>query len=154
MIDIPFIWEGKGDFHNALYSPIQRASISVLVDRPSELFLWHSDGSCLRIANQMHDLADRVEVGSLAFGDKGPSDNVRFEVDICANALLIEKLILVEKNVSIESGIAIKLAATRELVVVPGAYPYTLAIDGLFDEPHAFEPEYQMSRYRREVIPR
>jgi hypothetical protein len=85
MIDIPFTWEGKGDFHNALYSPIQRASLTMLVGRPSVLFLWHTDGSCLRIANKMHDLGDRVEVGSLSFGDKGPSDKAEFEVDVCVH---------------------------------------------------------------------
>lgn len=154
MIDISFVWEGKGDLHKALYSPIQRASLTMLMDRPSALFLWHADGSYLRIANQMHDLANRVEVGSLAFGDKGPSDKAEFEVDICVNPLRVEKLILLERNVCVESGVAIELAATRELIVVPGAYPYTLAVDGLFEGPHAFEPEYQMSRYRREVIPR
>jgi|SRR6185312_15981081 hypothetical protein len=152
MIDIPFTWEGKGDFHNALYSPIQRASLTMLVGRPSVLFLWHTDGSCLRIANKMHDLGDRVEVGSLSFGDKGPSDKAEFEVDVCVNPLHVEKLILVERNVCIESGVAIALTPARELIVVSGAYPYTLAVDGLFGGPHAFEPEYQLSRYRREEI--
>ena len=38
MTDTPFKWDGKGDLRDAIYSPIRRAPIPVLVDRPSVLF--------------------------------------------------------------------------------------------------------------------
>jgi hypothetical protein len=152
-MDIPFIWEGQGDFHAALYRPIQRVALTMLVGRPSVLYFGHPDGSWLRIANQMHDLADRREVGSLALGDGAPPQAPEFEVQVSAIPLRVDKLILVERNVRIEAGIAIQLTATRELRVLPGAYPYTLAIEGLWDQPHVFEPEYPTSEYRRELIP-
>jgi hypothetical protein len=154
-MDISFMWEGQGELHTALYRPIQRAGLTLLVGRPSVLFLWHPDGTCLRIANQMHDLADWLEVGSLVFGDVGPTAPAEREVEIGADPLHVEKLILVEDNTRIESGIAIQLTATRELIVLPGEYPYSLAVQGLWgDRSAVFEPEYPVSRYQREQISR
>ena len=114
--------EGQGELHTALYRPIRREALTLLVGRPAVQFLWHLEGTCLRIANQMHDLADRLEVGSLVFGDTGPTARAECEVDIGADTLRVEKLIPVEENTHIESGIAIQLSATQELIVLPDAF--------------------------------
>ena len=55
-------------------------------------------------------------------------------------------------DISAESGVAILLDDKREIVVVAGAFPHTLAINGLSEWEFEFDPEYSMDNYVREDL--
>lgn len=52
----------------------------------------------------------------------------------------------------LESGLILKASSDDELVIVAGAYPYSLAVLGVPPIPHIFEPEYEISPYTRVPI--
>ena len=58
------------------------------------------------------------------------------------------KLVIEESGTTAESGVILK-AGREELIVVAGAFPYTLAVGGTMDIPFEFGPEYPLERYIR-----
>jgi len=100
----------------------------------------------------MHDVAERLEVGVLNFeiappiqpGDRIVDVGSAFQRDI-----VVSKLVINESGTSAESGLILKATNGDELVIVAGAYPYSLAVLGLPPMPHIFEPEYEIDRYTR-----
>jgi hypothetical protein len=123
--------------------------------RPIAITLWQQPSVGTRIESVMYGLTDRIEVGLLSatrvsapFDDESfvtvPSE---FHEDFVQTKLFIE----VEAH-RLESGVVLSARGGSELLILAGAYPYSLAIAGLGDVPHRFEPEYPLVSYERRRI--
>lgn len=122
---------------------------------PFAVTLWQNSTAGTRIESTMHDLAERTEVGVLsATCVHAPAENdVFIEVPIeYSGHLKLTKLLIDVQSTRLESGIVLTSQGGRELVVVAGAYPYSLAVHGLGDAHHRFEPEYPLDNYLRLAI--
>jgi hypothetical protein len=155
---LPFVCKELASLPAELKKPILMVSIGIFHASwgPQTLTLWHSDGTGLKIFSQMHDIAERIEIGVLNFekvtthaGDATNADvSVAFDCDIEAF-----KLILDEGGTRAECGLALRASNGDQITIVPSAGAYSLAILGVFaSTPHIFEPEYQLNRYARVPI--
>jgi hypothetical protein len=152
MTKITFGWTGSGDLNSVLLVPIVGVSLLEVANRPNVLTLHRADGSNIRIGSKMYDIGYRVEVGSLAFSPSTETAGNVITFDLASEPLRplrVLRLRIRESGVQIESGVIIECEGNRRVVIVPGAYPYSLAIDGLFSRAHAFEPEYPLEKYQR-----
>jgi len=119
--------------------------------RPMFVTLWRPNGAGLRLHSEMHDVAERREVGVLSFNCVRVPPRDKTIVDLPAefdHEITVFKLIVQESGTSAESGVILK-AGSHEIAVVAGAYPYSLAVSGALSVPHIFEPEYPIDRYTR-----
>jgi hypothetical protein len=151
MDDLAFDWNGDASLASELAVPIRRVSLRTAAHgRPISLILWRSDGSGLRIQSQMKDLAERTEVGVLAFGlVDAPFPDERL-VDLPAASegpIVVTKLLIAESGSYAESGVVLKGANDLQIVAVAGASPYTIAVKGVADWPQVFEPQYPVESY-------
>lgn len=102
----------------------------------------------------MHDISDRVEYGVLEFepalGNGGGKTLMDLPDDLRLGSA-VAKLVLTDDEVVCESGFVVRGGLGSELIVVAGAYPYTLAVSvaGL---PGPFEPEFPLDKYDRVEI--
>ncbi len=132
--------------------PFNRLSVNLYSKRwPQEVTLWRPDGSGLKIISVMHDVAERREVGVLRFSSASPPKLGDIDLDVSGSfegVLAVSKLIILELGTEAESGIALMTTSDTELIIVAGAFPYTLAVRGL-PGPHMFEPEYTLDHYMR-----
>jgi hypothetical protein len=151
-----FKWSEPTALSAELIKPL--AQISLQLDthgRPMNATLWRTDGTGLRIRSEMHDVAERREVGGLEFSYVSfPSEHETF-IDVrsrFSSELMVSKLIIHESGTSAESGIAIKSTAGHEMLIVAGAMPYSLAVGGVLSGPHIFEPEYPIDLYKKVPI--
>src|SRR5262249_49349021 len=120
------------------------------------LLLSREDGTGLRIAPQMHDVADRFEIGTLEFHREaspptsGPTERIGLPIGL-RNISQINKLVVVEPTVEAESGLEVVGSSGETMIVTAGAYPCTLSIHwpgyARFDQ-----PEYPLEQYRRSPI--
>lgn len=121
---------------------------------PSAIFLWHADGTGLMIRSEMHDIAERFEVGALIFSHAVATDSNAPLIDLPEEFsfdLKASKLVLSDQSVSAESGILLKGDHGGEIVILAGALPYALTVKAPFII-EAFEPEYDLSSYLREPM--
>lgn len=122
--------------------------------RPISITLRRSDGTGLRVRCRMHDVGERVEYGVL---ELEPSvANVEGEANIALPDDLggessVEKLVLSDDRVVCESGFVVRGSRGSELIVVAGAYPYTVAVS-VAGVSGPFEPEFPMEEYKRIVL--
>jgi len=102
--------------------------------------------------SQMHDVAERTEIGVLNFErTMAPLDFETF-VDLPQTfrcEVAASKLVIRESGTSAESGVVLRVSDGEEVMVVAGAYPYSIAVLGVMSVPHIFEPEYNIDRYVR-----
>lgn len=122
---------------------------------PFAVTLWHDSTAGTRIESAMHDLAERIEVGVLSATrvDAPAEKDVLIEMPSeFSGHLKLTKLLIDVQSRRLESGLVLTSQSGRELVVVAGAYPYSLAIHGLGDANHRFEPEYPLNSYLRLAI--
>ena len=131
--------------------PVLRVSVRAATHgRPISVTLWRSDGTGMQIQSAMHDIAERLEVGVLAFSlvDSLLPDELVVELPPAfGGPIKVTKLTIVESGVRAESGILLEASDGSQVVVVAGANPYTLAVRGVVDQPHVFEPEYPLINY-------
>ena len=151
------IVERSGDQTDAgLAQGISRVSIQADPNGlPFAVTLWHNSTVGTRIESAMHDLAERIEVGVLSATrvDVPAEKDVFIEVPSeFSGHLKLTKLLIDVQSRRLESGIVLTSQSGRELVVVAGAYPYSLAIHGLGDAHYRFEPEYPLDNYLRLAI--
>lgn len=151
------IVERSGDQTDAgLAQGISRVSIQADPNGlPFAVTLWHNSTAGTLIESAMHDLAERIEVGVLSATrvDVPAEKDVFIEVPSeFSGHLKLTKLLIDVQSRRLESGIVLTSQNGRELVVVAGAYPYSLAIHGLGDAYHRFEPEYPLDNYLRLAI--
>lgn len=149
---ITFEWSGSGSLSSTLLKPIVRVSMLEVAQRPNILMLHRAHGSSIRIYSKMHDIGPQIEVGTLVFCSSTELTNGVVDLDLSdapLNPLHVSRLRIEESDVQIDSGVIIECEDNRRVIIVAGAYPYSLAIDGLFSRSHVFEPEYPIEKYQR-----
>jgi hypothetical protein len=142
-----------GQLSHAAISDVQRISLRhVPPGLPIAVTLWHSPSEGTRFESTIQDLVGRLEAGVLTVTKVyTPAPDESF---VPLPALLtapwsVEILVLYESGFQVESGATLRAATGAELTIVAGAMPCTLAVLGLGDAPHRFEPEYDISVYTR-----
>jgi hypothetical protein len=119
---------------------------------PMFITLLHSDGTGLRVRSEMHDVAERREVGVLCFSYVPAPASTRPLIDVpqeFQSRLSVFKLVIEEAGTRAESGVILTAGSGKEITIVVGAKPYCLAIRGLQSIPEKFELEYPIERYAR-----
>ena len=155
---LPFVFSQTTSLAAELKRPVRKVSIDIVHPAwgPRFLALWHRDGTGLKIFSQMHDIAERSEIGVLNFekADAPADDETMVDVSSAFDCNVEAfKLILDEEGTRAECGLALQANNGDQITIVPGAFPYSLAILGVFaSTPHIFEPEYQLDRYTRVPI--
>jgi hypothetical protein len=150
-----FKWEGSTSLSVELSKPLRGVSVEFEPHgSPMFINLWRTDGTGLKLNSEMHDAAESREVGVLCFSYlSAPEHNGTF-ADLASAFKLqisVSKLIIHESDTTAESGVILRADDDNELIIVPSAKPYCLAIGGgiLASTPHIFEPEYPLDRYER-----
>jgi len=159
MTYFPFIWKGETSLAHELTMPFRELSLHLRwpLWEPSSLTFRRNNGSDIIIYSQMHDVAERLEVGALTFelvtaysipeNDRVITLSKEFDAPITASKLLIS-----ESENTLESGIILKAANGFQIIIVAGVSPYTIAIQGVADDlPRIFNPEYPLEDYK--IIP-
>jgi len=153
MNTLSFTWLEPTALAMQLSKPIKRMSIrSAVPGKAISATLWHPDGTGLRIQSTMHDVAERREIGVLDFAIVAAAGNDEKSFDIPASfsgGAKASKLVINESGTNAESGVVLKASDGQEIVVVAGAFPYSLAISGVSSMPLGFEPEYSLESYAR-----
>ncbi len=157
MNSLLFQWAGPTSLAAELSKPIKQVSVKCHIPNNGPMFatLWRSDGTGLRLCSQMHDVAERREVGVLNFeqvSEPEPDETIADVASAFQGEIAVSKLIIHESGTSAESGVILKADNGDEIVVVASAAPYFLAVRGVMSMPHIFEPEYQLDRYTRVPI--
>jgi len=157
MKNLPFVWNGETPLAQELVEPFCCASLWVTNKYCglSSLTLWRRNGVGIRIQSQMHDVAERLEVGVLTFklvgagflGERTVILPKEFDAPITVMKLLKE-----EAGSTLESGVILKAANGSQIIVVAAASPCNIAIQGVIDDlPCIFEPEYSLESYK--IVP-
>jgi hypothetical protein len=157
MENLAYGWEGSHPLAVEVTKPITH--VSVYFDehsRPMDITLWRADGSGLTIFSEMHDIADRVEIGILRFEQTKSLQGNRVVLPIALEfrqRIDAFKLTVHESGVLAESGIVLRAQCNREITIVAAAMPCFIAIKGVVEQPNIFEPEYPIENYERVPIP-
>jgi hypothetical protein len=154
MENFKYKWELPDPLAVEVTKPIRMVSIESFgpLDMPHLLTLWRPDGSGLRVHAEMRQIAERMEIGVLCFEHlNSPSDSevmlpIDSEFDQQVGAF---KLVVHESGVTAESGILLRARNGSEIAIVAGAFPLTIAVKGVLEQPHIFEPEYPMEDFER-----
>ncbi len=118
------------------------------VGLPSTLWLRLCDGRILRVSVDMHDLSGWEEIGTLTF-EVVSADDAPEMVSLPASWTEIrevQKLVYNSNECEAECGFSLCTSNGDQLVVVPGADVYTLAIQAPF-HPLPFTPENDLTAY-------
>jgi hypothetical protein len=112
MNSLSFVWAGKTSLATELSKPLKGISIEFEPHGwPMFTTLWRQDGTGLRLYSQMHDVAERREVGVLQFEYvSSPKDN-ETTVDLASafsRQVTACKLVIKESGVSAESGVVLE----------------------------------------------
>lgn len=139
------------NFPEVLKKTVVRISIYLRQrGEPSSLTLWHSENRGIKIASNMYDINERTEVGTLVFEAAeflSPEEVVVQEIEMFSNVMELRKLIIMESGVSIESGLVLEFSGQKTVTIVAGVSPYSIAVSGVIDTPHIFEPAYHIEDY-------
>jgi len=152
MNTLSFSWGEATSLAAELAKPLKHVFVEFMPHgEPITLTLWRSDDTGLKIHSQMHDLTERTEVGVLnfSFNSEPPTEGKA----VCVASMFQRhinpsKLVIEESGTIAESGVVLE-AANDQIVIVAGAFPFTLAVSGLFAGPNVFRPEYPMEQYAR-----
>lgn len=93
----------------------------------------------------MRDIREQLEVGVLVF-ELVAGSLTSGAFGYFGEGLTASKLIIQHPEASAESGIVLRVKDGSEITVVAGAFPLTLAVNGLN---WAFDPEYHIEQYER-----
>jgi hypothetical protein len=153
MVNLTYRWEGPDPLAVEVAKPIRRVSIEFEPHGiPMYITLWRPDRSGLRVHSEAYAIAERMEVGVLHFTHfKSPSGN---EVFLPINPEFNErvdafKLVVREAGVKAESGILLKAKNGSEITIAASASPFMIAVNGVIERAHIFEPEYPMEDFER-----
>lgn len=151
--NLHFVWSGGGALLHELCSPIDCVYVEkTLHDNLFSIVLCRSDGVGLRIQSQMHDVAERREVGVLEFSLLSSCITLGQSVRLPSfvnGSIRIFKWVINESGVSAESGITLEARDGQQITIIAGASPYSLAVKGLPLMSFVFEPEYPLESYLR-----
>lgn len=153
--NLTYGWEGPDPLAVEVTKPIRYVSIEFEPHgKPMYVTLWRPDGTGLRIHSEVHEIAERMEIGVLCFSHLkslsgtevmlpvAPEFNQQFDAF---------KLIVNESGVRAESGLLLRARNGSEITIAAAAFPFMIAIKGVVERPHIFEPEYPMEDF--EPIP-
>jgi hypothetical protein len=153
MVNLTYEWQGANPLTVEVTKPIKQVSIDFEPHgKPMYITLWRTDGSGLRVHSEVREIAERMEVGVLCFTHlKSPSgDEMMFSIDPEFNRQVDAfKLVVHESGVTAESGILLKAKSGSEITITAAAFPFMIAVNGVVDRPHIFEPEYPMEDFER-----
>lgn len=148
---LSFGWKEQNSLAAELARPLKRISVEFAFHgRPVYVTLWRTDGTGLLVHSDMHDLADRREVGVLQFSYVFAPETQETIIEISPvfdAELLVSKLIIQESGAEAESGIILRAVNREEIVIVAGVNPYSVAICGVPLPECTFEPEYKLEQY-------
>lgn len=141
--------------HDALRQGFSRLSLARVAHlRAYMVVLWRTNGEGIEIQAQMHDIAERLEVGALVFtrAEMKTGDLETFEASADFHrGAAVSKLVLRVAGTYVESGLVLSGGAGSQLMIVAGAQPFSLAVRApMLDEP--FDPEYPISQYLVEPV--
>lgn len=152
--DISRRWVGGFGDLQQFDKPIVRCSIRFLSKGiPQAITFWNANGEGILIQSEMIDLKERVEVGVVVLSTSSALALGEIEIPgerFIGKALKPFSLVVEEAGHTIESGLCLRFGSdfADKLVVVAGACPYSIAIDGLTSlSVPRFVPEYPMERY-------
>jgi hypothetical protein len=101
----------------------------------------------------MTSLSPRIEVGVLKFQKVLSLEGAEGLVAPSFRSIQsVESLVVEEPGIEFESAICIKSIDGKELIVVADAMPCTITVRGLDAPLIPFQPEYNISKYRRELL--
>jgi hypothetical protein len=156
MNNLSFVYGEPTSLAAELSKPVKQVSLQFEPPgEPMVLTLWRSDGTGLRMYSKMHDVAERREVGVLNFelvSTPRPNETIADVASAFQGEIVVSKLIIHESGTSAESGVILQASNDDEIVIVAGAYPYSLAVRGVLSAPYIFDPEYPIERYTRAPI--
>lgn len=118
--------------------------------RPVSLWLFLSDGRVVKIQSLVTTVGPWDEVGTLRVKCLKPGDVSVTAVTLAptwADISSVKRLVLEEKDFSAESGLSIRNRIGEEMLVLPGAFPYTVEISAPFYMGD-FQPECEPALYR------
>jgi len=139
-----FIWTEPVSPETVSRWPRSKISVQLgVAERPIGITFWNPAGLGLQIWSEIEDIAERTEVGVLAFSLVSESEPDEIFTDF----------VIEESGSKCESGLCIETMDGREIIIVAGVYPYSLAIKGVISIPYIFEPEYDLDRYDRFPFP-
>jgi hypothetical protein len=151
--NLTYGWEGPSPLAVEVTKPIRQVSIEFEPHgKPMYITLWRPDGSGLRVHSEAVEIGERMEIGVLRFSHlKSPSGSEvmlpiapEFSQQVDAFKLLVH-----ESGVAAESGILLRARNGSEITIVAAAFPFMIALTGVVQRPHIFEPEYPMEDYER-----
>jgi hypothetical protein len=146
MDSIPFGWEEIESLGSELAKPITRLSIEETNRRLVYITLWRPDTTGLLVHSEMHDVAERREVGILQFGrvyENEPQESV-IEVPSAFRQQLSEKKLVIR-----ESGVVFRAHSGEEIIILAGVAIYSVAVQGVTCPGYTFQPEYSLEQYSR-----
>jgi hypothetical protein len=154
MNSLSFVWAEATPLAAELSKPIKQVSAEFGVPNngPRFVTLWRSDDTGLRLYTEMHDVAERRELGVLNFeavSSPKPGESIEDVGAAFQGEIFVSKLTIHESGTSAESGVILKASNGDEIVIVAGAYPYLLAVRGVLPTLNIFHPEYPIDRYLR-----
>ena len=154
MNNLTFVWAEQAPLAAELSKPIKQVSVAAGITKSGPRFatLWRPDETGLRLYTQMHDVAERREVGVLNFEQVSAPQPGEMIADVASafqGEIAVSKLIIHESGTSAESGVILKASNGDEIVIVAGVHPYSLAVLGVLSIPDIFHPEYSIDRYTR-----
>jgi hypothetical protein len=136
--------------------------VSVSLDRvrtPTLVVLWRQDNTGLAIWSEMHDVAEKIEVGVLKFekvtrtSDKNVDGfwqtEESFSTALFAEQNSLTKLVISESGYICESGFVVRSTTGEEITVVADAFPCHVAVLGIDELKSASKPEYELASYER-----
>jgi hypothetical protein len=153
MVNLTYVCEGADPLAVEVAKPIKHVSIEFDPHgKPMYITLWRPDGSGLRVHSEVREIAERMEVGVLCFTHlKSPSGGETvFLIDPAFNREVDAfKLVVQESGVKAELGILLKAKSGSEITITAAAFPFMIAVNGVVERPHIFEPEYPMEDFER-----
>jgi hypothetical protein len=152
MDTIPFGWGETELLGSELAKPMSSLSIESTNGRLVYVTLWRPDRAGLLVHSEMHDVAERREVGILQFGrvyEIEPQESV-VEVPVAFRQhLSVKKLVIRESEVDCESGVVFQARSGEEIIILAGVAIYSLAVHGVTWPGYTFQPEYSLEQYSR-----
>jgi len=120
----------------------------------ARITLWHEAAEGVQIWSQMHDVAERLEIGVLSFASVS-AGNVNEIISEFPRPLAPKQVwkLLIEKNGTVlESGVRFLFADACELVILPADFPFFLSILGNCVPVTNPRPEYDLDEYQQVKI--
>jgi hypothetical protein len=152
MDTIPFGWGETESLGSELAKPISSLSIESTNGRLVYVTLWRPDGTGLLVHSEMHDVAERREVGILQFGRVHEIEPQESVVEVPAafrQHLSVKKFVIRESEVDCASGVVFQAYSGEEIIILAGVAIYSLAVHGVTWPGYTFQPEYSLEQYSR-----